>query len=158
MEKKTAKAGGSKAGTNAAVKTEEVKAVAEETKAQVPAEETKAPVKETKAQAPEEKTTAAPEKKEADETAKPKAKRGPKPGSKNARKPSEKAELKPGVVLQFQGGETTVDEAIEKIKAQFVSEGHRVSTIKDLQVYLKPEEYAAYYVINQKFAGRIDLF
>lgn len=143
MEKKTAKAGGSKA----AVKTEEVKAVAEETTEQVPAEETKvqAPAEETKA--PAEKT---------DETAKPKAKRGPKPGSKKTT--TGKAELKPGVVLQFQGGETTVDEAIEKIKAQFVSEGHRVSTIKDLQVYLKPEEYAAYYVINQKFAGRIDLF
>lgn len=62
------------------------------------------------------------------------------------------------MVLQFQGSETTVEEAVEKIKSQFVSEGHRVSTIKDLQVYLKPEESAAYYVINQKFAGRIDLF
>ena len=88
---------------------------------------------------------------------KPKAKRGPKPGSTRTKK-AEKAELKPGIVLQFQGSETTVDEAVEKIKAQFVAEGHRVSTIKDLQVYLKPEEAAAYYVINQKFAGRIDLF
>ena len=26
------------------------------------------------------------------------------------------------------------------------------------KVYLKPEEYAAYYVINQKHAGRVDLF
>jgi len=47
---------------------------------------------------------------------------------------------------------------IEKAKNEFVAEGHRASSIKSLQVYLKPEEFAAYYVINQKFAGRVDLF
>ena len=41
---------------------------------------------------------------------------------------------------------------------QAVADGHRASSIKSLQVYLKPEEFAAYYVINQKFAGRVDLF
>lgn len=33
-----------------------------------------------------------------------------------------------------------------------------MSSIKTLQLYLKPEESAAYYVINQKFAGKVDLF
>ena len=47
---------------------------------------------------------------------------------------------------------------IEKAKKQFEAEGHRASSIKSIQVYLKPEEYAAYYVINQKHAGRVDLF
>ena len=117
---------------DAVVKTEEVKTTAEEGKDTVLAAEEAAP-------------------------AKPRAKRGPKPGPRTGKK-ADKAELKPGVVLQFQGSETTVEEAVEKIKSQFVSEGHRVSTIKDLRVYLKPEESAAYYVINQKFAGRIDLF
>ena len=51
-----------------------------------------------------------------------------------------------------------MEEVIEKAKKQFVEEGHRMSTIKTIQVYLKPEEYAAYYVINQKHAGRVDLF
>ena len=40
----------------------------------------------------------------------------------------------------------------------FVSEGHRVSTIKSLKLYLKPEDGFAYYVINEKFAGRVPLF
>ena len=66
--------------------------------------------------------------------------------------------LKPEVFVQFQGREAVVEEVVEKAKAQYVAEGHRVSSIKSLQVYLKPEEYAAYYVINQKFAGRVDLF
>lgn len=84
----------------------------------------------------------------------PRAKRGPKPGAKKAAK----EDLKPEVFIQFQNKEAVVEEAVEKAKGQFVADGHRVSTIKTLQIYLKPEEGAAYYVINQKFAGRVDLF
>lgn len=78
-------------------------------------------------------------------------------GTKTAKK-AVKEELKPEVFIQYQGREAIVAEAIEKAKAEFVADGQRVSSIKSLQVYLKPEEYAAYYVINQKFAGRVDLF
>lgn len=46
----------------------------------------------------------------------------------------------------------------EKVKAQFVAEGHRAGAIKKLDIYIKPEENAAYYVINEKFSGRVDLF
>ena len=65
---------------------------------------------------------------------------------------------KPEVFIQFQGQEAVVADVIEKAKKQFEAEGHRASSIKSIQVYLKPEEYAAYYVINQKHAGRVDLF
>ena len=68
-----------------------------------------------------------------------------------------KEELKPEVFIQFQGQEAVVAEVIEKAKKQFEAEGHRASSIKSIQVYLKPEEYAAYYVINQKHAGRVRL-
>ena len=69
-----------------------------------------------------------------------------------------KEELKPEVFIQFQGQEAVVADVIEKAKKQFEADGHRASSIKSIQVYLKPEEYAAYYVINQKHAGRVDLF
>lgn len=76
-----------------------------------------------------------------------------------AKKAAEKKdEMKPEVYIQFAGQEAVLAEVIEKAKKQFVEEGHRAGTIKSLQVYLKPEEYAAYYVINQKHAGRVDLF
>lgn len=86
--------------------------------------------------------------------------RGRKPGTKNGQGRTKKLreEVKPEVFIQYQGNEGIVAEAIEKAKAAFVADGHRISTIKTLQVYLKPEEYAAYYVINKKFAGRVDLF
>lgn len=69
-----------------------------------------------------------------------------------------KEEPKLEVFIQYEGREAIVADAIEKAKAEFVADGHRVSSIKSLQIYLKPEEYAAYYVINQKFAGKVDLF
>lgn len=78
--------------------------------------------------------------------------------TKTTAKKAVKEEMKPEVFIQYQGQEAVVADAIEKAKAEFVADGHRVSSIKSLQIYLKPEEYAAYYVINQKFAGRVDLF
>ena len=48
--------------------------------------------------------------------------------------------------------------AVDRIKAEYVAQGHRASSIKSLKVYLKPEDNAAYYVINDKLAGRVDLF
>lgn len=48
---------------------------------------------------------------------------------------------------------------VDKVKAAFVASGHRVSSIKSLQIYIKPEENKAYYVINDnKYSGEVDLF
>lgn len=108
-------------------------------------------VAETKAAAVEEKDTAA--EKKAAEPKKTRAKRGTKTVKK-----TEKVEMVPEVLIQFQGHEDNVGNVVEKAKAEYVAAGHRVSSIKSLQVYLKPEEYAVYYVINQKFEGKINLF
>lgn len=62
------------------------------------------------------------------------------------------------VVLQFQGNEVTTASIEEKVKAKFVEEGHKAGNIKTLTVYVKPEEAAAYYVINEEYKGRVDLF
>lgn len=75
-----------------------------------------------------------------------------------AKKAAVKKELVPEVYIQFEGKEDAVQNAIAKAKAAFVADGHRESTIKSLRVYLKPEESAAYYVINEKYAGKVDLF
>ncbi len=95
------------------------------------------------------------EKKEAVKTAaKPVKEKKPSRAAKKAAK----EEAKPEIYVQYQGQEAVLAEVVEKAKNEFVAAGHRVSTIKSLRVYLKPEEFAAYYVINQKFAGRVDLF
>ena len=117
--------------------------------------------KETAASAAKESTAASAEVKE------PK-KRGRKPSSttkksttkKTTRKTTSKAAegTQETVVLQFYGEDANVNDIVGKIKDTFAGEGHRISSIKKLQVYLKPEERAAYYVINDKQAGKVDLF
>ena len=62
------------------------------------------------------------------------------------------------VFVEYYGQQSSVEEITNKVKEVFVSEGHRVSTIKSLKLYLKPEDGFAYYVINEKFAGRVPLF
>jgi len=90
-----------------------------------------------------------------------KKKPGRKPGSKNknaqAKETEKKPEKKDEVFVQFAGEEYAVGEVMEKAKAAYVAEGHRVSAIKSIRLYIKPEERKAYYVINEKAAGSIDL-
>lgn len=67
-------------------------------------------------------------------------------------------EKKTTLVLQYYGREYTDAEIIEKVKEAYVAEsGKKLATIKELNVYVKPEENAAYYVVNGKVAGRIEL-
>ena len=62
------------------------------------------------------------------------------------------------ITIQHQGNEVTVATVEANVTAAFVAEGHKASEIKTLNIYVKPEEYAAYYVINGEFTGRVYLF
>ena len=88
-----------------------------------------------------------------------KKKPGRKPGSKNttAKTETKKVEKKDEVFVQFAGEEFAVEEVMEKAKAAYIAEGHRASAIKSVRLYIKPEERKAYYVINDKAAGCIEL-
>lgn len=149
----------------APAKVEEVKAAVKETAvaAKEATANATAAVKETAAEtkaavdAKVEEAKAAVVKEAVKETAKPAKEKKPGRAAKKAAA-KEKEELKPEVFVQYQGNEAIIADVVEKAKGEFVAAGHRISSIKSLQVYLKPEEFAAYYVINQKFAGRVDLF
>ena len=81
------------------------------------------------------------------------------PAKKAAAKTTAKKEaVKSQYIVQYQNNEVELEKIEERVKAQFVSEGHKAATIKKINVYVKPEEYSAYYVINDKFSGRVDLF
>ena len=96
------------------------------------------------------------------EAPKAEAKKAPakKAATTTKKAPAKKAAAKSETVItvQFQGNEVTVASVEEKVKAQFVAEGHKASSIKTLNVYVKPEERSAYYVINGDVTGRVDLF
>lgn len=80
-----------------------------------------------------------------------------KPGRKPAAKKQEK-ENTSEVFVEFYGQQSSIEDIKKRVTDAFVAEGHRASTIKSLKLYLKPEDSSAYYVINEKFAGRVDLF
>ena len=124
----------------ATTKATEVKEVKE-----VKVEAPKAEVKEVKAEVKKETAKKAPAKKAATTT-----KKAP------AKKAAAKAETV--ITVQFMGNEVAIATVEEKVKAQFVAEGHKASSIKSLNIYVKPEESAAYYVINDDVTGRVDLF
>ncbi len=75
-----------------------------------------------------------------------------------AKAAAKSAAPKTTTIVQYQNQEVDTATVEEKVKAQFIAEGHKASSIKTLNIYVKPEEYSAYYVVNEKFSGRVDLF
>ena len=61
------------------------------------------------------------------------------------------------LVIQYGVMEWKGAELMERAKAAYAAEGHRISSIKSLSLYVKPEERKAYYVVNEKTTGSIDL-
>ncbi len=75
-----------------------------------------------------------------------------------AKKPSAKAEVKTEMFLQFDGKEFTEKEIFQKVKEVWTKVlKNKVGDMKDVKIYLKPEESAAYYVINDDTSGKIEL-
>ena len=126
-----------KAEVKTEIKTETTVPKAEEVKA----EEVKAEVKEEAKKAPAKKEPA----KKA-------------PAKKATPVKAAKAEIKTALYVQFAGNEVTEADIIDKVKAAYVAEGHKESAIKEINLYVKPEEYAVYYVINDKAIGKANLF
>ena len=77
---------------------------------------------------------------------------------KTTAKATKKEPVKPEIIVQYQNSEVDTAAIEERVKDQFVAEGHKAGFIRKLSIYIKPEEYSAYYVINDKFSGRVDLF
>ena len=143
---------------NAPVKTVET------AKTETAAPAAKAEVKETVKEAPKAEVKAeavkaeAPKaEKKAEVKAEPK-KRGPKPKAEKAEaKKAEKKEAVQNVYVQFAGKEILTSALVKLVTEKWVALGHRASSIKSLDLYVKPEDSAAYYVINGKESGKIEL-
>lgn len=78
---------------------------------------------------------------------------------KAVKKVADKAEAKKTAVkqivqLQFDGKDLAVEDIIAAAKADF--RANNKGTVKTVEVYLKPEDNAAYYVING-VAGKVEL-
>ena len=135
--------------TKAAVVNETAKPVAEvkEAAPEAAAPEVKEIVKTPEVKAEEPKKEAAPKK-----TAAPKKAAAPKKEAPAKKAPAKKApvkkEIKTAVYVQYAGKEAEVEKLVAAANKAYVAAGHKETDIKTVEIYVKPEENTAYYVIN----------
>ena len=67
-------------------------------------------------------------------------------------------DVSPEVVLQYRGYEVNVDKVTERVKEHYYAKGYEKDSISHLQIYVKPEDFTAYYVINDGVVGKVNLF
>lgn len=132
--KPTAKAAAAKSATAAAKPAAATKsATAAVTKETAPASETKAVVKEETPKTTVKKT----------------------PAKKTTAK---KQEIKETVYLQYLGKEINKEDVLKKVKENWTKvHKKKIGDIKSVTLYLKPEENAAYFVINGDITGSVEL-
>ena len=142
-------------------KVEETAAKAAETvkKASKPAAKKTAAKKTTAKKTAAKKTTV----KKAETTAEPK-KRGRKPAAKTAAKKTtaaateKKSTVKPNVVLQYGEKSVTFDTLLQNARNVWQYDmGRKTSEIKELNLYVKPEEDRVYFVVNNTETGDFGL-
>ena len=78
----------------------------------------------------------------------PKAEEPKKETKKAPAKRAAAKDIKTSVVVQFAGKEVTEKELIAAVKKAYTKKGNKVVDIKTIEIYVKPEENAAYYVVN----------
>ena len=67
------------------------------------------------------------------------------------------AKINQQMTLQFNGREFDLDAVEANVKKNWKESGKKLSEIVDLDIYVKPEEAAVYYVFNKEIEGKIEL-
>lgn len=62
------------------------------------------------------------------------------------------------IYIQFANHEVEYNSIREKVIEAFKSTGNTESEITSFKAYIKPEENAVYYVINEEITGKVELF
>ena len=75
-----------------------------------------------------------------------------KPKAKRTRK----AKIKTSIVVQAHNREVSMEEAIERATEDWCKSGNDRADLKEIAVYVKPEESGIFYVINGKATGRVN--
>ncbi len=51
-----------------------------------------------------------------------------------------------------------MDAVTERVKSHYTAKGFKADSIENMQIYVKPEDFTAYYVINDGVVGKVNLF
>ena len=65
------------------------------------------------------------------------------------------ATAKKNVIIQYQGRERMEDNLLALIKRDILNKGMKDEDIEEVNIYIKPEEQAVFYVVNQTVEGSI---
>ncbi len=76
---------------------------------------------------------------------------------KEVEKEIEIKQVMPYICLQYLGGESDINEIVEKAKAIWQENNHSGEKFVSIDLYVKPEDNAAYYVINGMDTGKVEL-
>ncbi len=65
--------------------------------------------------------------------------------------------MKVSTYVQFQGKEFMTADLEKRVKEIWRHEGHTIKEIDTIALYIKAEDNACYYVINEAFSGKFNL-
>ena len=82
----------------------------------------------------------------------------PKKATKRTTKKKEPVEVIQEVYFEYNGEQILSTSLVERVKEAYKNEGHRISSIKSLRLYINPNERRAYYVINDIAEGKFIQF
>ena len=58
--------------------------------------------------------------------------------------------------VQYNGKQVEEKDIVASVKKAWTDAGNKVGEIKTMEVYVKPEEDAVYYVINETESGKVN--
>lgn len=77
--------------------------------------------------------------------------------AKKAKKTTTKKEIKTSVYVEYAGKQVDEKDMIASVKKDWTkASGKKVGDIKNIALYVKPEDGAVYYVVNGKDTGKVE--
>lgn len=77
------------------------------------------------------------------------------PAKNTVKSASAKKEMKVKTVVEYSGRQVDEKDIIANVKKAWTKSGKKVGDIKSVDLYIKPEESAVYYVINKTETGAV---
>lgn len=65
------------------------------------------------------------------------------------------ATAKKNIVIQYQGRERLEQNLLDLVRRDILHQGMKDEEIEEVNIYIKPEEEAVFYVVNRELQGKI---
>lgn len=75
---------------------------------------------------------------------------------KATKKTTTKKEIKTSLFVEYAEKQVAEKDIIAAVKKVWTKAGHKIGEIKTMELYVKPEESAVYYVINKTESGKVE--